>query len=129
MNRAALIADDDPPLLNLLRTIVARSGDFDIVTCHDGEEAIRALAERHFDVVLLDLMMPRRNGFDVVEFLRARRPAQLQVVLVLTAATDRFAERRDPSIVHALVSKPFDAAEMVALIRNMFDGAWAGDAP
>lgn len=71
---AVLIADDDPALLTLLRTIVSRNGDFDIVTCRDGEEAIRALAERHFDVVLLDLMMPRRSGFDVLEFLGRTGP-------------------------------------------------------
>jgi DNA-binding response OmpR family regulator len=120
---AVLIADDDPPLLNLLQAIVARTGDFDVVTCRDGEEAIDALAARPFDVVLLDLMMPRRDGFEVVEFLRAQRPAQLRVVLVLTAATDRFGERLDPSIVHALVAKPFDAAAIVVLIRDILEVA------
>lgn len=121
MSRAVLIADDDVPLLTLLRTIVARNGDFEIVTCRDGDEAIRALAARHFDVVLLDLMMPRRSGFDVLEFLRAHHPAQLRVVLVLTAATDLFAQRVDASVVHGVVSKPFDTGEIIALIRHVLD--------
>jgi two-component system, OmpR family, alkaline phosphatase synthesis response regulator PhoP len=121
VRRAVLIADDDPPLLNLLRMIVARTGDFDVVTCRDGEEAIRELERRHFDVVLLDLMMPRRNGFDVLEYLQRNRPTQLRVVLVLTAATDRFAQRFDPSVVHALVAKPFDAAAIVRLVRNIME--------
>lgn len=119
MSHAVLIADDDPALLNLLRTIVSRNGDFDIVTCHDGEEAIRALERRRFDVVLLDLMMPRRSGFEVLEFLRTQRPEQLRVVLVLTAATDEFARRLDPAVVHALVAKPFDCNEIIALIREL----------
>lgn len=119
MRPAVLIADDDPPLLALLKTLVRREGDLDVVTCRDGEEAIRALAERHFDVVLLDLMMPHRNGFDVIEYLREHRPDQLGVVLVLTAATNEFAEQLDPSVVHAVVSKPFDTVALLALIRNI----------
>lgn len=121
MRPAVLIADDDPPLLTLLRTIVARNGDFDVVTCRDGVEAIHALEDRHFDVVLLDLMMPRRDGFEVLRFLEERRPAQLRVVLVLTAATDQFTQRLDPSVVHALVPKPFDSEALMALVRNIVD--------
>ena len=121
MRRAVLIADDDGPLLSLLRTIVSRTGDFEIVTCRDGEEAIRALSARAFDVVLLDLMMPRRNGLDVLEFLKSHRPGQLRVVLVLTAAADEFAGRLDASAVHGVVSKPFDTREIIALIRNILD--------
>lgn len=116
-----LIADDDPALLSLLRTIVARNGDFDVVTVRDGDEAIRHLSERHFDVVLLDLMMPRRSGFEVIDFLRAHRPSQLRVVLVLTAS--ELAQRLDPAVVHAVVSKPFDAAAIVSLVRNIVDAA------
>jgi len=119
VTRAVLIADDDPPLLNLLRTIVSRNTELDVVTCRDGEEAILALAERHFDVVLLDLMMPRRSGFDVLDFLKVHRPAQLRVVLVLTAATDQFRAQVDPSVVHALVSKPFDCEALIKLIANI----------
>ena len=125
MRPAVLIADDDPPLLTLLRTIVARDGDFDVVTCRDGEEAIRALEQRHFDVVLLDLMMPRRDGFEVLRFLAENRPAQLRVVLVLTAASDQFTQRLDPSVVHALVSKPFDSKALMALVRNIIDNSRA----
>jgi DNA-binding response OmpR family regulator len=122
VDRAVLIADDDVPLLKLLKTIVSRKHPFDVVTCRDGEEAIRALTIRHFDVVLLDLMMPRRNGFDVIAFLQQHRPAQLRVVLVLTAATDHFAARLDPSIVHGVIAKPFDCEALIALIQNIVDG-------
>lgn len=119
MSPSVLIADDDPPLLGLLQTLVRRGCNCDVVTCRDGVEAIRALSTRHFEVVLLDLMMPRRNGFEVIEYLRQNRPSQLQVVLVLTAATSDFADRLDPSVVHAVVPKPFDTAALLALVRNI----------
>jgi two-component system, OmpR family, alkaline phosphatase synthesis response regulator PhoP len=119
MPPALLIADDDPPLLGLLQTLVRRGGNCEVVTCRDGEEAIHALSERHFDVVLLDLMMPRRNGFEVIEYLRQNRPDQLPVVLVLTAATSDFADRLDPAVVHSVVPKPFDIASLLTLIRSV----------
>jgi DNA-binding response OmpR family regulator len=106
-----------------MQKIVARNDHFDVVTCRDGEEAIRALAARQFDVVLLDLVMPGRNGFDVVAFLQQHRPVQLGVVLVLTGDPDEFRARLDPSIVHALVEKPFDCNALVTLIRNIINGS------
>jgi CheY-like chemotaxis protein len=116
---AVLIVDDDPPLLGLLQTLVRRSGDFEVVTCRDGAEAIEVLSAQQFDVVLLDLMMPKHNGFEVIDYLNQHRPTQLRVVLVLTAATSEFSERLDPSIVHAVVAKPFDADALMALIRGV----------
>lgn len=123
MRRSVLIADDDRPLLSLLGTIVSRSGDFDIVACHDGEEAIEALALRHYDVVLLDLMMPRRSGFDVLDYLQQNRPEQLRFVVVLSAAPDQLAHRLDGSVVHGVLSKPFDVRELVALINQILEVA------
>jgi DNA-binding response OmpR family regulator len=123
VTHAVLIVDDDPPLLNLLRLIVARDRDLEVVTCRDGDEAIQMLRGRPFDVVLLDLMMPRRSGFDVIEFLSQHRPAQLRVVLVLSASTDELADRLDPSVVHAIVPKPFDMSAIAELVRHIVEAA------
>lgn len=123
MNRAILIADDDPPLLNLLHVVVGHEPRVDVVVCRDGDEAIAALKDRHFDVVLLDLMMPRRNGLDVIEFLRQQRPSQLHVVLVLTAASDELTRNLDPNVVHAVITKPFDIYVLRDLIRGLLAAA------
>jgi DNA-binding response OmpR family regulator len=121
MRPAILIVDDDRPLLDLLKTLVQREDRWEVVTCGDGEAAIAALEERHFDVVLLDLMMPRRSGFDVIDYLRAHRPAQLRVVLVLTASSYGPVSQLDPGVVHGIVAKPFDTQELLALVRNIID--------
>lgn len=121
--RAVLVVDDDPPLLKLLSTLVGREPQVEVVACRDGEEAILQLSRRHFDVVLLDLMMPRRNGFDVIDFLREHRPAQLRVVLVLTAPTDDFTRRLDPSAVHAVIAKPFDTRAVLDLVHTVLSAA------
>jgi len=123
VRRAVLIADDDPPLLNLLRTVVGRDPRVEVVVCRDGEEAIRALSERHFHIVMLDLMMPRRSGLEVIDFLRQREPAQLRVVLVLTAAAEELTRQLDPGVVHAVIPKPFDTVALIEIIRNVLDAA------
>lgn len=61
----------------------------------------------------------RRNGFDVIDYLRENRPLQLSVVLVLSAAANELARRIDPSVVHAIVDKPFDTSSLLALVRNI----------
>lgn len=81
MPRPVLIVEDDPPLRSLLETLLHRAGAGEVLTCADGEEAIALLAHESFEVILLDLVMPRKDGFAVLEYLRANRPAQLRVVL------------------------------------------------
>jgi two-component system OmpR family response regulator len=124
MARAVLIVEDDPPLRGLLRTLLQRADRYDIATCADGQEAIELLAGHSFDVILLDLMMPRKDGFAVIDYLRAHRPAQLSVVLVMTAmVTDDSPVRLDPSVVHGVISKPFDNADVVSLVHEIFESS------
>jgi CheY-like chemotaxis protein len=110
-------------LRGLLRTLLAHAGERNVATCADGQEAIELLAERTFDVILLDLMMPRRDGYAVIDYLRANRPAQLRVVLVMTAMVDDFSEHLDPQVVHGVITKPFDNDAVVALILEIFEAS------
>jgi CheY-like chemotaxis protein len=123
MARAVLIVEDDPPLRGLLRTLMNRAGPYDVATCADGEEAIEVLAEQSFDVILLDLMMPRKDGYAVIDYLRAHKPAQLRVVLVMTAMIDNPPVSLDPNVVHGVISKPFDNNDVVALVHEIFETA------
>ena len=123
MPHSVLIVEDDPPLRGLLRTLLRHAGERNVVTCSDGREAIELLARHSFDVILLDLMMPGTDGLAVVEFLRAHRPAQLRVVLVMTAASDEITERLDPSVVHGVIAKPFDNNAVVDLVLEIFQTA------
>jgi CheY-like chemotaxis protein len=123
MPHAVLIVEDDPPLRGLLRTLLGHAGERDVVTCADGHEAIEVLATREFDVILLDLMMPRCNGYAVIDYLRANRPEQLRVVLVMTAVVEDYSASLDPDVVHGVITKPFDNASVVGLIVEIFDAA------
>ena len=100
-----LIADDEDLIRNLLRTIIGRKG-CDVTVAADGAEALALLDRRVFDLLVLDLMMPVVNGYDVLAHLATmkKRPT----VLVVTAMTgERFLDL-DSKIVTAILRKPFD---------------------
>lgn len=115
MSRRALIVEDEPDLALGLRLNLEAEG-FECVHAYDGDEALRRAREGRWDVILLDLRLPKRDGTEVLRELRAtgdRTP-----VLCLTAR----AEERDRVLGLDLgaddyVTKPFSVAELMARIR------------
>lgn len=116
-----LVADDDPSVLQLLCTIVKRVG-LHVDCVPDGEAAVEHLKEHEYSVILLDLMMPRLDGFGVIEYLKNNPPHYKPVVLVITAYADQKFKDVDPNIVAGVLRKPFDVAEVGNLVRNCVDG-------
>ncbi len=117
-NREArvLVADDDQAIRQLLCTIVDREG-LAVDCVADGAEAIERLKEREYSVVLLDLMMPRVDGFGVVEYLKQNPPSRMPVVLVITAYADQKFKEIDSRVVAGVLRKPFEVAELGSIVR------------
>ncbi len=109
----ALVVDDDAGVRLLLTRVLARRG-FLVDSARDGEEAIQQLESSAYDVVLLDLMMPRVDGAGVMKFLAASRPEQLPAVIVMTAF-GAAAQRLSPQPA-CLLEKPFDMSVLVAAV-------------
>ncbi|HYO75669.1 MAG TPA: response regulator [Thermoanaerobaculia bacterium] len=103
-----LIAEDDRGIQTLLSTILTREG-FAVECVSDGAEAMRRLNARHYDVVLLDLMMPNLSGGDVIQLLEDQGHDALSRVIVITAAA-----MHEASVVDRLpiLRKPFDIDEL-----------------
>ena len=122
MTPPILIADDDPAIRSLLRLIVERSG-LHVDVAADGQEALTMIERRDYALVLLDLQMPRTNGFDVVDRLRTKAPRP--VIIVLTALPRSQTAQLDTNVVQAIVRKPFDVAFLADIIagtaRSMAD--------
>jgi CheY-like chemotaxis protein len=116
-----LVADDDQAIRQLLCTIVGREG-LAVDCVADGAEAIERLKEREYSVILLDLMMPRVDGFGVVEFLKRNPPEHMPVVLVITAYADQSFKKIDPRVVGGVLRKPFEVAEIGSLVRLCVTG-------
>ncbi len=111
-----LLADDDQSIRQLVCTIVKRER-LPIDCVADGLEAIEKLKERQYAVILLDLMMPRMDGFGVIEYLKEHPPEHKPVVLVVTAYADQKFKQVDPDVVAGVLRKPFEIAELGNLVR------------
>lgn len=113
--RRALVCEDDPSIRALVRTILRRDG-FEVDLAEDGQEGLEKLDRGCYDVLVLDLMMPRIDGYEVVERLSAR-PGQLKKVVIMTAATEAI-RNRFPASVCTLIAKPFDIDRFTAIVRE-----------
>lgn len=116
-----LFADDDFSIRQLVCTIIKREG-LDVDCVSDGAEAIEKLKENEYAVVLLDLMMPRIDGFGVVEYLKNNPPAFKPVVLIVTAYADQKFKQVDPTIVAGVLRKPFEVSELGTVVRLCVHG-------
>ncbi len=116
-----LVADDDHAIRQLVCTIVRREG-LDVDCAADGAEAIEMLREHDYAVLLIDLMMPRVDGFGVIDYLKSHPMEQKPVVLVITAYADQKFKAVDPNVVTGVVRKPFEVAGLGTLVRMCVDG-------
>jgi two-component system OmpR family response regulator len=116
-----LVADDDQSIRQLLGTIIQREG-FPVDTVADGAEAIEKLRTHQYSVILLDLMMPRLDGFEVIEYLKIHHGPIKPVVLVISAYADQRFKHVDADIVAGVIRKPFEVAELGGMIRLCVKG-------
>jgi len=121
MLQRILVADDDQSIRRLLQKIVEREG-FEVDTAADGSEAIASLQERDYAVILLDLMMPHVNGFEVIEYLKKNPQSLKPVVLVISAYTDQRFRDVDPDIVAGVIRKPFEVSDLASIVRLCVTG-------
>lgn len=100
-----LIVDDDRPIRHLLRRLALRAG-FDADTAKDGHHAVEKLNAATYDIVIIDLMMPRISGFELIEHINTLHPRP--TVIVATAMTNGDIRRIDDSMIRRVIRKPFD---------------------
>ena len=112
-----LVADDDAAIRVLISRILMRDG-FEVVSAKDGGEAIEQILSGDFAVIVLDLMMPRIDGFAVVEYLRRERSELLRRVIVTTAYGAIGADRVRP-FVDCCMEKPFDTASLAQRAKSI----------
>lgn len=108
-----LVIDDDKALRGLFTTLLTRKG-FAVDTAHDGRVAYDQLQLHTYSVILLDLMMPDVNGFELLEKLRRDSPTLLERIIVMTGASQRSIEALDTSNIWGLIRKPFDIDQLVS---------------
>ncbi len=114
-----LIVDDEPSIVISLEYLMAREG-FEVAVAGDGEAALAAVAARAPDLVILDVMMPKLNGFEVCQRLRAEPAWRGVKVLMLTAKGRESELQKGLSLgADAYVTKPFSTRDLVAEVRRL----------
>ncbi len=115
-----LVVDDEPANVLLLRRILRNAGYENVAGAGNGAEALKNCLEAAPDLILLDLMMPQRDGFGVLEDLAALRSEQFLPVLVLTADINPEAMRRALGVgATDFLTKPFDHVGVVLRVKNL----------
>ena len=119
MSKKILIADDEQNIVISIEFLLRREG-FEVLVAGDGEEALAKVRAERPDLVLLDVMMPKMNGFDVCQALRADPDLSAARILMLTA------KGRDTEVSKGLglgadgyMTKPFSTKELLAEVRKL----------
>ena len=119
MTHKILIADDEPNILLSLEYLMKREG-FEVLAVHDGQEALDAIRANRPDLVLLDVMMPKKNGFEVLQELRADDSLTGLLILMLTAKGRDTDQAKGVALgANAYMTKPFGTKELVAKVREL----------
>lgn len=123
LSRRVLAIDDEEANLLLLRSLLEREGYSEIHCVSDPTKAMQAYVDLEPDLVLLDLMMPEVDGFQLLEaFGRHDKAEEFRPVLVLTADTTLQARRRALALgAKDFVAKPFDVIEVALRISNLLE--------
>jgi len=112
-----LVVEDDPLLSDRIELVLQSQGK--VTTVVDGEGAISQLFTGFFDAIILDLMLPRLSGFDVIRHLMMRRPELLKSTIIVTGAQDSTLQFIDANELYAVLHKPFDFNELPRLVGEL----------
>ena len=115
--RVVVIGEDDEPIATLLRDSINDENGYQAVVVSDGALVLETVRQVHADLLILDIMMPGLNGFEVFDRVRADTDIRDMPVLFVSAATNQhdsdFAERR----IEEVISKPFDLNDLLDRVR------------
>jgi DNA-binding response OmpR family regulator len=119
MTKRVLIADDEPNIVMSLQFLMETAG-YEVRVVADGDAALQSLRDFRPDLVLLDVMMPKRNGYEVCQAMR-ETPAlrNIKVVMLTAKGRDVDAEKGLALGADAYVTKPFATKDLVARVRAM----------
>ena len=117
-----LIVDDEPNIVLSLEFLMNQQG-YETRVARDGDEALAAVEGFRPDLVLLDVMLPKRDGFEVCQQLRADGWSELKILMLTAKGRDVEIEKGLALGADGYVTKPFSTAELVARVADMLERA------
>lgn len=115
-SKAVLVVDDDDGVRTLVQTLLRRKK---LVTdeASNGQEAIAKLESHAYHAIVLDLMMPRLSGFDVIDYLERTRP-EVPCVVISAAAPRDLQRIESKPVVRSVLRKPFDISDLIDAVEQ-----------
>ena len=127
MAKKILAVDDERHIVRLVQVNLERNG-YEVVTAYDGKEALEKVESEHPDLIVLDVMMPYMDGFEVLQNLKRNQSTRDIPVIMLTAkAQDADVFRGWQSGVDCYLTKPFNPMELIAFVKRIFTSLEDGD--
>ena len=118
-NATIMMVDDEPINTDMVKMFLEEEGYKHFITTHDSTQALEIIANNSPDVVLLDLMMPDVNGFEILQSIRADKQLKHIPVIILTSSTDADTKLKALRLgANDFLGKPVDPSELVLRIRN-----------
>jgi len=123
MVKSILVVEDEPNIVLSLQFLMKKAG-FDVRVARDGDEALAAVESRAPDLILLDLMIPKRDGYDVCQTIRAN-PDWQGIYIIMLTAKGREVDREKGIALGAndYVTKPFSTRDLTDKVRQILDNS------
>lgn len=110
-----LVADDDLSIRLLVKAVLKRAR-YDVDTATNGREVLEKIGAAHYDVLVLDLMMPEVSGFEVLERIAPREPFFARFVVIMSATSPEAIAKAASEKVFTALRKPFEIADLVSMV-------------
>ena len=123
MSKTVLIADDEPNIVVSLEYLLEQNG-YDVKVARNGEEALSSMAQFRPDLILLDVMLPLKSGFEVCQQIRQVPEWQHTRIFMLTAKGRESEVSKGLALgADAYITKPFSTKELIAEVRKQLAGS------
>ena len=119
MSRTVLVVEDEANIVDSLSFLMKQAG-FEVLVARDGDTAIRMMQSRPADLILLDIMLPRRDGYEVCREIRSNPNWDSVRIVMLTARGHDFDRRKGMRLgADAYITKPFSTRDIVARVQEL----------
>ena len=121
MPKKILIVDDEPSIIVPVQFLMEQNG-YDVMVAFSGEEAMEIIAEKKVDLILLDIMLPVIDGFEVCQRVRENpRWNKIKIILLTALGSDANVEKGLSLGADAYITKPFSNIEIVDKVKELFE--------
>ena len=119
-NKRVLVVDDDPDIIESVRFPLERKG-YDVLIARDGNQGLALAEEKKPDLVILDMMMPKRSGFLVLEKLRRTHTAPIRVIMITANEGSRHKAYAEMLGVDDYIRKPFAMDRLMESVERLLN--------